>query len=247
MSKYTTEVRFICETEAGKTESTGYNDVNSVIALSRERIFNFDYPIYDEAYRPVLETKILKHYYTREIGMETYGLWKLRLDAKMNEIMPYYNLLYKSALMEFNPLVDIDFTRTGVSQNKGKTERTRQNTNVATGETTGSRNEASVNRDLYSDTPQNRLGGLEDETYLTNARKITDSSDISSQTADERTVIDNGSDTSDVTSVDDYIERVSGKTSGVSTSRLLLDYRKTLINIDMMIIDDLSDLFMQIW
>ena len=32
MSKYTTEVRFICETAAGYTESQGYDKVEEVIA-----------------------------------------------------------------------------------------------------------------------------------------------------------------------------------------------------------------------
>ena len=104
MSKYTTEVRYICESEAGLDESAGANRVDDIIANSRAKIFDFSYPIYDESYRNVLETKILKHYYTREIGLETVGLWKLKLNTKMNEIMPYYNQLYKSALLEFNPL-----------------------------------------------------------------------------------------------------------------------------------------------
>ena len=109
MSKYTTEVRYICEVNAGLTESTGGNDVEQVIANSRAKIFDFNYPIYDESYRSILETKILKHFYTREIGLETVGLWKLKLNTKMNEIMPYYNQLYKSALLEFNPLWTDDY------------------------------------------------------------------------------------------------------------------------------------------
>lgn len=112
MSKYTTEVRFICEEKAGLDESVGYNDVNRVIEQARSKIFNFDYPIFDETYKPLLEKKILKHYYTREICEETFGLWQLRLDSKMNDIMPYYNQLYKSELIQFNPLYDVDLTTT---------------------------------------------------------------------------------------------------------------------------------------
>ena len=112
MSKYTTEVRFICEQASGLTESKGYNDTNSIIDMAIPKIFNFDFPIFDEGYRGVLERKILKHFYTREIGEETVGLWKLRLDTRLNEIMPYYNKLYKSELLEFNPLYTVDLTRT---------------------------------------------------------------------------------------------------------------------------------------
>ena len=110
MSKYTTELRFICETSAGLTDSEGYTSTRDIIEKSRAKIFDFDYPIFDENYRSVLETKIIKHYYTREIAAETVGLWKLWLDERMNNIMPYYNQLYKSELLEFNPLYDTDIT-----------------------------------------------------------------------------------------------------------------------------------------
>ena len=51
MSKYTTEVRFICETVSGHTDSTGFDDVDTVIADAIPKIFNFDFPIFDESYR----------------------------------------------------------------------------------------------------------------------------------------------------------------------------------------------------
>ena len=124
MSKYTTELRFICETEAGKTESVGLSKVDEVITAALPHIFDFDFPIFDENYRVPLETKIIRHYYTREIGLETYGLWKLKLQTKLNEIMPYYNKLYQSELYTYNPLYDVDMTTTHVGR------RTGENTNV---------------------------------------------------------------------------------------------------------------------
>ena len=82
MSIYTTEVRFICETYAGYKESQGYDKVNEIVASAQSKIFEL-YPIFDESYRSVLNTKILRHYYTREICAETVGLWKLWLNNKM--------------------------------------------------------------------------------------------------------------------------------------------------------------------
>ena len=49
-------------------------------------IFDFDFPIFDEDYKIPLEKKILRHYYLREIGFETLGVWKLKLNDKLNEI-----------------------------------------------------------------------------------------------------------------------------------------------------------------
>ena len=109
MSKYTTEVRFICESKAGLDASVGYNSIDEIVTTAAPLIFNFDFPIYDENYRLPLEKRILKHYYTREISEETVGLWQLRLEDRMNLIMPYYNELYKSTLIDFNPLYDVDY------------------------------------------------------------------------------------------------------------------------------------------
>lgn len=111
MSSYTTEVRYICESYAGLTSPTDpMYDIDEIIEQARPKIFNFNYPIFDEAYKPELEHKILSHFYTREIGLETVGLWKLRLKNKMREIMPYYNQLYNSEKLVFDPFINTDYT-----------------------------------------------------------------------------------------------------------------------------------------
>ena len=61
MAKYNTEVRSICESYAGLVTSVGYAQIEETIEKSREKIFDFDFPIFDENYRSVIETKILKH------------------------------------------------------------------------------------------------------------------------------------------------------------------------------------------
>ena len=120
MSRFTTEVRYICESYAGCNESVGANNVESVIETAAPLIFG-NFPIYDEAYRLPLEKKILRHYYTREISEETVGLWKLRLMDKMCLIMPFYNKLYESELLKFNPFYDVDLTRDYTRKDDGKT------------------------------------------------------------------------------------------------------------------------------
>ena len=196
MSKYTTELRFICETEAGKTESVGLSKVDEVISAALPHIFDFDFPIFDENYRTTLETKIIRHYYTREIGLETYGLWKLKLQTKLNEIMPYYNKLYQSELYTYNPLYDVDMTTTHVGQRTGEnknvdsriSERTNSGNTTSNGsnnvenkgsETNTGRSKNSATRnyqrdDAYSDTPQGTLNNVKNLNYLTNARNIVD-------------------------------------------------------------------------
>lgn len=219
MSKYTTELRFICETAAGLKESEGYNDVENIIQKAIPFVFDFDFPMFNEVYKNVLCTKIIKHYYTREISEETIGLWKLRLNAKMNEIMPYYNSLYKAWSVDFNPLFDVDLTRQHTLDRDGT-----QKTNT---------HNDSVTRDLYSDTPQGSLQNIENETYLTDARKTS--------------VDFVGDSTSNATTTDEFLERITGKNGGKSYSMMLEEYREALINIDLLIIDELKDLFFKLW
>lgn len=267
MSHYTTELRFVCEKFAGLDESVGYNDVNRIIENSRSRLFNFDFPIYDESYRSVLETKIIKHYYTQEIGFETVGLFQHKLDMRMNEIMPYYNELYASAALEFNPLYDVDITETheGSGEKTGlntisetstldkttEKERTVGDDNTETG--TGS----NTNYNLYSQTPQGGLTGVDNEEYLTDARKITDSNTYTA--TDNRDIEESETITEDedgtknrttndsLSTTDEYIRTIRGKRGGASYAKMIMEYRKTLLNIDMMIIKELANLFMLIW
>lgn len=150
MSKYTTEVRFICENSAGLSESEGADNVDSVLDRCWNKVFNFDFPIFDENYRQVLCRKILKHYYTREIAHETVGRWKLALNTKLNEIMPYYNQLYKSELLEFNPFYDVDLTRS--REGSGTRDTTGSTSNTSTESGTNTKTDTVTSKETSSDT-----------------------------------------------------------------------------------------------
>lgn len=299
MSKYTTEVRYICEHFSGLTESVGYNDVEQVIKNCLPKVFDFNFPIFDESYRSVLETKILRHYYTREIGLETVGLWKLKLNTKLNEIMPFYNQLYKSELIEFNPLYDVELTRerkiegTGTKDTENgesrdgenHTETSQSNTNSVTengvdngtvnvtADGTQNQNTSGSGTNMYSDTPQGAITDLQAGKYLTNAtvdsaantfagashdstsqtnentrnnETNTDGSTDSSSDGDYSSSMDGYSNTT-LSNTEDYLEHVIGSNGGESFSKRLNDYRSTFINIDMMVINELEELFFGLW
>lgn len=253
MSKYTTEVRFICENSAGLSESEGADNVDSILDRCWNKVFNFDFPIFDENYRQVLCRKILKHYYTREIAHETVGRWKLALNAKLNEIMPYYNQLYKSELLEFNPFYDVDLTRS--REGSGTSNRTSNNTetnidtskNVSSG--SGTSNTDTLNR--FSDTPQNSMDtqGIADSVPLTTVTKVNENNTSTNNSTDTITRNGNrtGSGRENINNTDKYIETVKGKQGTENYSSLLKKFRETFLNIDMMIIEDCSDCFFTLW
>lgn len=258
MSKYTTEVRFICESLAGFDESVGANSVDEVLNNSWDKIFD-NFEIFEPQYREVLCKKILKHYYTREIGFETFGLWKLKLNTRMQEIMPYYNKMYYSADLEYDPLHQIDYTKTvndartkvGTTQDASTRNKTSNETDNT--ETTGQTSDNNTKRDLFSNTPQGGLNGIENETYLTTAEKITDNASGSSSGTRENTKQGSYSDSFNKSSNENHndygtrTEIITGKLGGASYSKLIQEYRKAVLNVDMMIIEDLSDLFLGLW
>ena len=247
MSKYTTSVRFICETYAGLTESAGFDEVDNILEKSWNHIFASNVEFFDENYRKFLCKKILKRYYTREICCETVGLWKLWLNERLENIMPYYNQLYESERLKFDPLHEIDLTRThdGTRNEVGNENIT--NSKNQNDKTNGNRNTNTNSWDLYSDTPQGSISGLENESYLTNARKVNNGENETSNATSETTTSETGNKNNNLDSTEKYIETVKGKNSGVSYSKLLLEYRETFLNIDNMVIDEFKDLFFNLW
>ena len=109
MSKYTTELRYIIE--------SGYK-LNALTS----------YPIFDENYRPVLNQYILNHFWMREIGFETVGEFDLYLGNTLNEIMPYYNGMFKMAMSEIDPLTNYKYKETLDKSDVGTTS-SNSNTN----------------------------------------------------------------------------------------------------------------------
>lgn len=164
-----------------------------------------NFPIFDENYRVALESKILNHFYLREIGAETPELFLYYLNRELNEQAPYFNELYRSLTFEFNPLYTVNKTinhagsgthantrtdnlsetTSGSSQSTGSRNDT--NVNVSTGSGTSTGSSSSESKSGYSDTPQGAITGIESALtpqgsgYLTNA-SIGTSSGSSSNT-----------------------------------------------------------------
>lgn len=277
MSKYTTELRWLIESvTADQTNLT----ISQRITAAAPKIFNFNYPIWNESYKTTLETKILKHYFNKEIGMETVGLWKLYLEERLNLIMPYYNQLYETASKNYDYMTDVnsteiytatksnnevaDFTLsgnlTGSTTDMGKDVINTVSKNIDTG--TRDSNNTINKKNLESDLPQANYANLDYGTQLTEENQTETMHDSTNQTtnftngstadrnnttnakqdttqASKNTVYNSGDET--------YTRTRKGAFGGKSLTQLMLEYRESLINIDNMIINELSDLFMLIY
>lgn len=234
MSKYTTELRFYLETLAGLEEST--DDIAKVLSESWAKVFDFDFPIYNESHREELCKKILMHYYFREIGMETIGAWKIKLQSNMLEIMPYYNKLYAVLDEEFS----LNKTR------ESFIEREYQGSYNFTGNTksensdtinlTDERNDTSK----FLDTPQGGLDGILDNDYLTTAT-------INSGENTQTTKNNGNSETNTKNNNNDEHSELEHKYGNSDILENVEKYNAEIFNIDMRIIKDLNILFMKLW
>nr|DAI65253.1 MAG TPA: Lower collar protein [Caudoviricetes sp.] len=195
-----------------------------------------DYPIFDENYRNVLNSNILNYYYLHEIGFETAPLFRKFINSKLQLIMPYYNSLYNAQvklLTDDNIYSNVNLTEQFLRNNKTDTN--------SSSTSNSNSNSFSENKNLFQDTPQGKIPNtsLEEQTWATNLSLDNNNSNSK--------ISDNSKSSALANTNENYIKTIIGNNGSRYSSDIFQDIKNNLINIDMMIINDLSDLFMQIY
>lgn len=178
-------------------------------------------------HKQVLDGLIIDHYFNREIGQETIQLFQLAMRRKLNEIMPYYNQFYKSELLAFDPMHTINIHTVGEKEQL-------QNVTVDSDAVSDSEHK-SGSRTVQSQFPQTTLSP--------NADYATAAADANSTTDGSTTAVESKVSDSDTNETNDV--QVTGYQA--YPSNLLNQFRATFLNIDLQIIAELDELFMQIW
>ena len=195
------------------------------------KIFDFDYDFYtnDETIKYNFEDKFINEYYFNEIGFECVGRFKQRLRAKLNKIMPYYSQLYQTELRS----KDIDFMLN--KDLEEVYERVLEGSNTSMNDVTVDNSSTS---NVLESNIDNGNASLElEKGSLTNVGKST--------------INDNTRSSNSVNDTTNQTERTKlsskGNIGGTSSAELLEKWRKVIINIDDLIINECSDLFMQVY
>lgn len=183
----------------------------------------------NEIIRKEFENKFIDTYYFHEIGFETVERFKHRLKTKLNNIMPYYKQLYQTELeaKDINFLLNKDLTETFEREAKGN--------NITSNDLTT--NDNTINDNLESNIEQGNASLELTKGSLTNVSKNTNNSNA--------TAISNSKD--DIFHNEKTVLKSQGNIGITSSAELLDKWRKVLINIDEQIINDCSDLFMQVY
>ena len=198
------------------------------------------YPIFDEAYRNTLNNNILNYYLESEIGVETAELFKRLLNDRMALIMPKYNKMYlaQDKLLQDGILGNVALTETL----QRETDSTSNQQDSGTGTQTGS--SMANNKNLYQDTPQGSIS-MQDldsqNVYATNVTldRNTNSSTVTDTSTSTRDFTNNGTE--------NYVKTIVGNNGRKYNVDIFNDLVNKLKNIDMLIINELSDLFMGIF
>lgn len=228
MASYTIQLRKIIETVGEDEVLSWFQDYDLSNYLTFEEIKTItDRGTWSPAR---LAQKIIDHYYMREIGFETVALFKRKCKMKMQEIMEDYLPVIYTASLDYDPLVNVNYTETYSGENTSE--------NTSSSET--SADSSSSGLTVNSDTPQGQisksaiLGGS--YASSTSANEIEDNATTSSS----------GSNTGSGTQV--YSKHFEGN-QGISATyqKMIEQYRDNIRAIDREIIDDLSSLFMTIY
>lgn len=256
MATYTIELRKICDIYGrDEVESwfKNYNLEDFLTPVQIEQITKFNVWSKDR-----LATKIVDHYFMREIGYETPALFKHFANVYMKEIMERELPKIYSNFLEYDPLSNVDFTEeytreiTGSNTGNGTQEST--NNINSTGSSNSTSNSNTSGLSVNSDTPQGQINKTEilNGKYASN----TGASESESQIQDNSSTSQNSDSTSSLNTTSSQnsntIEKFTRHEEGdngviITNQRLVKEYREIIVAIDEEIILELNKLFMGLY
>lgn len=222
--------------------------------------------------KKAFEQKILDHYRFRQIGQETVGRWLHYFRTRIREIMPYYVQLYEFEAKWFNvddPLESYNLVETfeesssgsGTVTSSGSSENATESVGSASGTSSGTSSgntsEQSEKTTKFSDTPQGSIENL--DSYMTTATQEDGATSGNSSGTTSGTSSEKSTGTSSGTSSEqsESSSENTGSTSHTLTRKgnigvqplggEVQNIRDAFINIDLMVINELKDLFIQVY
>ena len=81
-------------------------ELRKLLQLNDFELFDFEYQFDDLNFKQQIEQSVIDYYYSYEIGTETPNEFKRRFQAKWLSFIDYYNQLYNTTLLTYNPLIN---------------------------------------------------------------------------------------------------------------------------------------------
>ena len=211
-----------------------------LIARTNFKLFDFDYKFDDKKFKEELEKHVTDFYWFYEIGQETPDRFKHSFKRKWLRIISYYNDLYNTTLLSYNPLTTHNMTERLEQLNTSLNEQDSNSTTTGRGQATFNSLSESEGNTKVSDYPQQPIAGgdfLAGENVTDGTTNTqTDSVNTDSTTA-------TGKVSGKTTNNSQYEKTIEGMT-GTTYQELISKQRDILIRIPDMVIDEMKTCFM---
>ena len=250
MAEYTVELRQILMSylPPPKISNAQFQSQKEIIENGSPYLFDFDYPFYSDVEddRIEFEHYFCRHYYMYEIGQETVGLFKSRLQSKLYDVMPEIKRIYDTERMTFDPLNDYSEIRQYTTEDTGEQTNNvtsdRRDTSNAQTDSLGETSE----KLFTNDTPQGELSDIDTGKYLSQYTSRPTTNESSDRTTGENTseITNSGEDT--IHNIQTHTETISGKHGQQSYMELIQQYRNLAVNVNLELCKRLHDMFLYI-
>jgi hypothetical protein len=230
-------------------------ELRRLLTMPGFELFDFDYQFDDANFKAQLEERVIDYFYDMEIAFETPDMFKRKFKARWLRAIDYYNNLYNTTLLQYNPLINskmseaLDQLATASSTQDNNTTTTGSGSTSSEGTATNDSTTTTDSNSTGSDYPQQPIAG---GNYAATAadsnstQTTTGSNDNNSTTTsnDESTAV--GKTTVDSTNNTNYAKTIEGLT-GTSYQALIAAERENILRIPNMIIDELKPCFMMVY
>lgn len=268
MASYTIELRRICDIYGREEVENWFKNYDITNFLTEEQIAQITK--FNVWSKDRLASKIVDHYFMREIGFETPALFKHYAKVNMQEIMERKLPEIYSNFLEYDPLSNVDFTETytreisGTNESTGTNQSSINNNEISKTSNNGSSSSNASNSSnslgINNNTPQQRITkqNLDSGIYASsteqnnNQSNSNEETNVTNQTLQNNSSNSSGNSTSKVNDKNNTIETFTRHEEGdngviITNQRLVKEFREIIVAIDESIILELNNLFMGLY
>lgn len=254
ISKYTTTIYEILKSGKFPNYPTNDYEIDEIIESGIPVLFSFDYPWYtnksDQSYKD-FQVMFCNMYLMREIGFETVSLFKQKLKDYLIRFMPYYEKIYYTTTLDYNPLINKDYT---INRDRG----INREVNGSNDSSSNISNTGTTNRDVNTTDETNSQGSTSENPEVTvNNNNFTSNLQRDRTLSDTSTTEDatykNNTDSSGNNTYDEVenttenrIDTISGF-EGENKTQAIIAYRQAIVNINLELCEKMKPLFLKIY
>lgn len=265
LSRYTTTINDIINHFLSDKDK--YNDIslNELVKKTHEKFFNFNYDFFtdNKDIKDRFEEDFLLTYLNEYIAYETLGMFRSALLAHLNTEMYWYKQMYRVINSGDDPFTNVrETTKQNKDNKKESEEKANYNTDSkTTGKSTsdysdkksGSEKSTNNSQSIHSDNPQVTI---KTNDYASTMERGKDeiSGSHSASGRGKRNESDTGTLSekrkNDMTSNETAYEKIVNEKiglNGISRADAIEKYASQIFNLEKMLIDSCSKLFLKVW